>query len=159
MWDMVNIAYYQRGQPLLYGIATDDSHNYHLFGPQFSNAGRGWIMVQADSLNARPLLEAMVSGQFYATTGVVLESVSTANNTLEIEVTPEEGVTYKIDFIGVKDGATAETLKSIGGTTATFPLENIQFVRARITSDKLMTNPVFEDEFEIAWTQPVSAQK
>ncbi|NJW55442.1 histidinol-phosphatase, partial [Salinimicrobium sp. CDJ15-91] len=41
MWDEVNIAYIQAGKPLLYGLATDDSHHYHKFGSRYSNAGRG----------------------------------------------------------------------------------------------------------------------
>lgn len=32
MWDRINAAYWLRGQPLMYGLATDDSHNYHQFG-------------------------------------------------------------------------------------------------------------------------------
>ncbi|NJM26745.1 MAG: histidinol-phosphatase [Bacteroidia bacterium] len=50
MWDVINVAYAKRGQSLLYGLATDDSHSYHEFGAAFSNAGRGWIMVHATRL-------------------------------------------------------------------------------------------------------------
>ena len=50
MWDKINIAYVNRNQPLMYGLATDDSHNYHEFGKAFSNAGRGWVMVESETL-------------------------------------------------------------------------------------------------------------
>jgi hypothetical protein len=56
MWDMINIAYSKKNQPLLYGLATDDSHNYHQMGSAYSNSGRGWVMVYADSLNAASLI-------------------------------------------------------------------------------------------------------
>ncbi|NND35053.1 MAG: histidinol-phosphatase, partial [Saprospiraceae bacterium] len=34
MWDQVNIAYINNGKPLIYGLGTDDSHNYHRQGKQ-----------------------------------------------------------------------------------------------------------------------------
>lgn len=62
MWDMINIAYLQKNQPLLFGLATDDSHNYHQYGSAYSNAGRGWVMVHADSLTPKSLINAMEAG-------------------------------------------------------------------------------------------------
>jgi hypothetical protein len=32
LWDEINLHYVQIGQPLLYGLATDDSHDYFNFG-------------------------------------------------------------------------------------------------------------------------------
>lgn len=75
MWDQINIAYLNRSQPLMYGIATDDSHNYHLFGGQYSNSGRGWVMVQSSSLNPKSIIKNMEAGNFYASTGVTLASL------------------------------------------------------------------------------------
>ena len=37
----------------LYGVATDDSHDYHRFGTDQRNSGRGWIMVRAARLDGR----------------------------------------------------------------------------------------------------------
>src|SRR6056300_328535 len=51
MWDLVNVSYFREGKPLLLGIATDDSHNYHKKSTQLSNPGRGWVMVNSKSLN------------------------------------------------------------------------------------------------------------
>jgi hypothetical protein len=98
MWDLINIAYIKNDQPLMYGLATDDSHHYHVKGSQWSNAGRGWIMVQADSLDPGSLIEAMEAGRFYASTGVVLKELTLENNRLFVEVNKEEGVTYSISF-------------------------------------------------------------
>ncbi|MDZ7649172.1 MAG: hypothetical protein U5K54_19505 [Cytophagales bacterium] len=47
---------------MMNGLVTDDSHNYHQFGLAFANAGRGWIMVQAESLQAEASIEAMEAG-------------------------------------------------------------------------------------------------
>jgi hypothetical protein len=157
MWDMINIAYSKKNQPLLYGLATDDSHNYHQFGSAYSNAGRGWIMVHADSLRPSSLIAAMEEGEFYATTGVTLEEVKFENNALSISVQPEGTVKYTIEFIGVAQGEEeSKVLQSFSGTTASFGVSNnYLFVRARITSDKKKTNPFQEGEFEMAWSQPV----
>ena len=100
MWDQVNLAYLQKEQPLIYGLATDDSHNYHRTGQQWSNAGRGWIMVQADSLSPAALISAMEAGDFYATTGVILSRIDFENNQLDIEVDPALDTQYEISFIG-----------------------------------------------------------
>ena len=45
MWDLINIHYYKEGKPLIFGVATDDSHRYHSFSSNDSNSGRGWVMV------------------------------------------------------------------------------------------------------------------
>ncbi|KXK25943.1 MAG: PHP domain-containing protein [Bacteroidetes bacterium OLB12] len=161
MWDKINIAYTNRNQPLMYGLATDDSHNYHQFGAAFANAGRGWIMVQAEKLDAVSLIAAMEAGKFYASTGVSLKRISFDNGQLKIEVEPQEGVTYKIEFIGVAgNGTDSQVLNAVEGTTASFEVTpDLLFVRARVTSSKIQPNPFMEGDLERAWTQPVSLRK
>ncbi|HET9278119.1 MAG TPA: hypothetical protein VFN95_08020, partial [Flavitalea sp.] len=75
MWDIINIAYFKKNQPLLLGLGTDDTHNYHQFGPAFSNAGRGWVTVLAGSLEPHALIDALERGDFYASSGVTLSEV------------------------------------------------------------------------------------
>lgn len=161
MWDQINIAYLANNQELMYGLATDDSHQYHRIGGKFSNAGRGWIMVQTDSLKVSSLINAMESGAFYASTGVTLESIVFEKNTLSIEVQPENGLTYKIDFIGArKDHDESEIFKSDKGNKASFKLsDDILFVRCKITSSKNHNNPIEDLLYEMAWTQPVTRIK
>ncbi|MEX2232762.1 MAG: histidinol-phosphatase [Cyclobacteriaceae bacterium] len=160
MWDMINIAYHKKNQPFLYGLGTDDSHHYHLFGNSYSNAGRGWVMVLADSLSPGSLIKAMEAGNFYATSGVIMEEVAVADKALHIKVREEPGVNYEIQFIG----ATAEAqhsriLKTISGPEASIELlPEFIFVRAKITSDKLKENPFQEGDYETAWTQPLSGK-
>ena len=157
MWDVINLAYFKKKQPLLLGMASDDSHNYHQFGKAYSNAGRGWVMVLADSLNPGSLIDAMERGDFYASTGVTLSHAKFLKNEITIVIKPEAGVHYTIEFIGVmKDSDKSQILKSAKGILGKFKLtpEHL-FVRARITSDKVRVNPVNESELEMAWTQPV----
>ena len=161
MWDHVNIAYLQKGQPLLYGLATDDSHNYHHIGSKWSNAGRGWIMVKSKELTPSALIKAMESGNFYASTGVTLTENSFKNNKLEIEVEVAPGVDYKIEFIGCKKGEKeAVILYAVDANKAEFDLSSdLLFVRAKVTSTKRPENPVENIDAEMAWTQPVTYQK
>ena len=158
MWDLINIAYINNNQPLMYGLATDDSHQYHVKGSQWSNAGRGWIMVQADSLDPASLIEAMEAGRFYASTGVELKEFRQKNNSLYVEAEREDGITYRISFIGCRKGnAEPEIFTSVDDYRAGFDLtDDILFVRCKITSSKLHKNPIEDLLYETAWTQPVS---
>lgn len=158
MWDMINAAYHRKNQPLLFGLATDDSHNYHLFGSQYSNAGRGWVMVLADSLNPASIIKAMEAGDFYATTGVILDELRAGPDALRVKVKAETGVNYQIQFIGAtpQDDKT-RILKTVAGTEASIDLSDAySFVRAKIVSDRLKENPFQEGDYETAWTQPVT---
>ena len=152
MWDLINISYIENNKPLMYGLATDDSHHYHVKGSKWSNAGRGWIMVQADSLNSSSLINALESGQFYATTGVILKDLEFDQAKLSVEVAHEEGITYGISFTGCKKGqSNTEELKSVKGFKADFKLtDEIIFVRCQITSSKLQSNPIENILYETA---------
>ncbi len=158
IWDQINIAYHRKNQPFLLGLATDDSHNYHEFGTAYSNAGRGWVMVLADSLNPASLIRAMEAGNFYATTGVILDKVDVALNALTIRVKEEPGVKYEIQFVGATaQDQTTRIIKRVSGTKGSIELlDSYIFVRAKIISDKLKENPFHDGDYETAWTQPVS---
>jgi hypothetical protein len=157
MWDQINISYIAAKKPLMYGLATDDSHNYHKMGNKWSNSGRGWVMVQSDTLSAPALIEAMENGDFYSSTGVSLKSLDFENKILAVEVEPESGVNYTITFLGCLKGETeVKELKVVDGTTADFEIkDDILFVRSKITSSKLQENPIEDIKYESAWTQPL----
>lgn len=160
IWDMVNVSYLEQGKPMLYGIATDDTHHYHMFGPDYSNAGRGWVMVNTNELSAVALINAMEAGNFYASTGVTLSSTSFRDNTLFVEVKTEPSIQYTIEFIGVPKGeGEPRVLQTTSGSSAQFSVtDEYLFVRAKIKSSKVRTNPIAEDENEAAWVQPVMNQ-
>lgn len=160
MWDRINIAYTARKQPLMLGLATDDSHNYHQFGKTFSNSGRGWVMVRASALTPETLIGAMEAGDFYASSGVTLEDVTFTNNVLNVKIKAEPGVNYTIEMVAAKKGKdNSAVVKTFAGSSASFKVTKAyQFVRARITSSKLKENPFQEGDREMAWTQPVVAK-
>jgi hypothetical protein len=156
MWDQVNLAYLQKGKPLIFGLATDDSHNYHRTGRQWSNAGRGWIMVQADSLSPEALIEAMEAGDFYASTGVTLSRLEHTRNKLEVEVDALPDTRYQISFIGCLKGENqVKILKEVTGDRADFKMNSdLLYIRVKVVSDRLHPNPVEQLDYEMAWTQP-----
>jgi len=157
MWDLVNIHYYKQGKPLLYGIATDDSHNYHDYSPNHSNTGRGWVMVNAKNLEISGLIEAMEKGNFYASTGVYLKNLHSTNKEIFIEIEPEANTSYEIEFLGYQKGNDQlSVLKKVNGTTAEYSFGKADvFVRAKITAtDSLKKEPLLEGSMQ-AWTQPI----
>ena len=157
MWDQINISYIKSKKPIMFGLATDDSHNYHKIGSKWSNAGRGWVMVQSDTLSAPALIEAMERGDFYSTTGVTLQAVDYDDKNLTVEVEPEAGINYTITFLGCLKGETeVKELKSIEGSSANFEVtDDILFLRSKVTSSKLQENPIEDMKYESAWTQPI----
>ncbi len=161
MWDRINIAYLAAGKPLMYGVATDDSHNYHLFGDAYSNSGRGWVMVKADSLRPASLIESMERGDFYGSTGVTLKDLGYSGAKLSLAIATEAGIDYSIQFIGAREGEEmTSVLAEAKGAKAEFELTpDLLFVRARVVSDKYKENPFKEGDYETAWTQPVVFQK
>ena len=159
LWDRLLIHYIREGKALLYGLATDDAHNYLEYGKAFSNPGRGWIMVRTNELTAAAIITAMEKGDFYATTGVELDQLEFTNRELRIKVKQQPGVHYTIQFIGVDRNVAAgpgRILKEVQGTEANYTLTgNELYVRAKVISSKPKENPFQEGDVETAWTQPV----
>lgn len=185
MWDIANtLRLSQLNGEVLYGIATDDTHNYH--GRGGSRMGRGWVMVHAKDLEPDTLVNAMNRGDFYSSTGVTLDSTSydEKKKTLHVQVKAEEGVKYRIDFIGTrvkydrtvkprkdKDGKdlavtrqysadVGATLKTVDGPVASYKVTGDEiYVRAVVHSDKPPVDPSIAGQMEQAWTQPIVITK
>jgi hypothetical protein len=158
LWDKLLIHYIREGKELVYGLATDDAHDFIEYKIGTSNPGRGWIMVRAAALQPAALIEAMEKGDFYATTGVELDEMNFSNNQLSISVKPQSGISYTIQFWGARknNNNKGELLKEVKGTQSSFKLKKKHlYVRAKIISDKPKENPFAAGDTETAWTQPV----
>jgi hypothetical protein len=156
MWDLVNTARLREHElPLLFGLATDDSHHYHDWGGNHPNPGRGWVQVRAATLEPEALVAAMQQGDFYASTGVEINYSSTSE-AIQLAIQPKPGVTYLTEFIGTRGEEVGVVLQSSSELTPKYSLTGDElFVRARITSSKLHSNPFAEGDFEMAWLQPI----
>ena len=160
LWDRLLIHYIGEGRDLVYGLATDDAHDFLEFNLKTSNPGRGWIMVRAKKLDPASLIAAMEQGDFYATTGVELDRLDFNGKTLHVSVKKEPGINYRIQFWGAgktKGGEkTRVLLKEAAGTDANYKLRKKNlYVRAKVISTKIKENPYAVGEVETAWTQPV----
>ena len=138
---------------------TINGHGQAIGDPQARAIARGMEnrqLLQAE-MNA-----AMERGDFYATTGVELETLAFSKRKLDITVKPQAGVNYTIQFWGAGKSSTSKEsvgvlLKEGKGTSASYKLRKKNlYVRAKVISSKPKQNPFAEGDFETAWTQPVT---
>ena len=181
MWDIIltrRLAELKLG--ILYGLATDDAHNYHGIAPNRSNTGRGWVMVRAKQLDAKVLIAALEAGDFYASTGVSLKTLNRSPEKISLTIDPQPGVEYTTQFIGTRAGYDAKqepyklasgaklrvthqysddigaVLATVKGPRATYALKGDEiYVRAKVTSTARVKNPRGYPEWQSAWVQPI----
>ena len=165
----------------VYGVAADDAHYFKLNDfltyerDTFALPGSGWVMVNARELTADAIVGALVRGEFYASTGVVLSAVrydkeryvvavdvaATRTSVAEVHVAEAAPVVVgdapgvAIEFIA-KDGVVVARTNSDTAELRLAP--SYGYVRARITwvervKTRLDAAPTLR-RF-VAWTQPV----
>jgi len=100
-WDVVNAFRARRGQPLLYGVGTDDTHWYD---EKIATPGDSWIRVRAPELTQEALFAAMERGDFVACAGVEPETVEfdRTKGRLSVSVAGKAGVVRRVRFIVTK---------------------------------------------------------
>jgi hypothetical protein len=130
VWDLLLMA----GRRL-YGVAVDDAHHFRSWGPEQSNPGRGWVVVDAKR-DPRSILTALRRGRFYASTGPVL-NVRINRGELTIDCAADS----RIEFISA-----GGVVGSVEAATASRPLPGVDYLRVRVIGDG-----------GTAWTQPVWA--
>jgi hypothetical protein len=135
---------------LIYGVASDDAHDYkpaeiqakRAVGRPVYPAGTGWVMVRAarrpDAIRA-----ALARGDFYSTTGVMLDRVELADASLRVDVGRDSPGAHEIVFIG-QGGVELARVRGRGGR---FALAKAPpgYVRAVVT----------REDGARAWVQPV----
>ena len=131
---------------VLYGIAVDDAHHFKQpWNRELALPGRAWIMVRAMRLEPRAILGAMERGDFYASTGVVLDDLQATRTSMTISISQTKFSKYRIQFIGRNGVLLQESL----GNPATYTFRGTEgYVRAK----------VIESNGQLAWVQPVVVQ-
>lgn len=166
IWDIVNtIRTAELDSAPIFAVATDDSHTYH--GGDV-RPGRGWVMVHADKLEGDNLVLAMRAGDFYASSGVTLESIhyDKATRKLTLKIAEAGDAKFTTQLIGTRKGYDAaaadgetgigETFETATGTEIVFTIPaDALYARATITSDQRHDDPSFEGQMKQAWLQPV----
>ena len=179
LWDVINA--YRLGVhklPLMFGLGTDDAHNYHDLAVGQSNTGRGWVMVRAKSLTPESIIAAMERGDFYASSGVEVDDIRLARRKYSFRIQPEAGVTYTTWFIGTRknfksssdlpkrnslkpsEAGIGEILGQSQSLEPSYTFNGDELdVRAEIMASKKKANPYVAGEHERAWLQPVRPGK
>jgi len=132
MWDAALTA-----GKRIYGVGSDDTHVLSTY------AGKSWVMVRCAELTSPAILEALEAGDFYVSTGVLLEDIRSTLRNLRIRIKPETDSVYRTEFVGPGGQilAVSASLKPVyrqkGDET---------YVRARIIASDgslALTQPVF----------------
>lgn len=151
----------------IYGVSSDDAHEFKTWGLDVSNPGRGWVMVQSEKLTPDAITNAMAAGNFYSTSGVMLSVVKIDQNNYEIAI--DEDATYRATespyVVGykseeIKDGFRIEFITERGevvkmeeGTRVSMKIpDGLKYLRAKMTFSRVRGNG--SEQF-FAWTQPV----
>ncbi len=181
IWDIVLANRLHKGMTSLYGIATDDAHSYYQYRVGNANAGRGWVLVNSDSLTAASIVNALRKGGFYASSGVTIDNISYTDDQLIISIHPEQDVIYTTQFIGTPmNYDTTSVPNKNNGEMHSLHISRIYsddigqvlyesrenpaiyhfqkdelYIRAKVISSRKHPNPYAEGDFEMAWTQPI----
>lgn len=172
LWDQVLSAGH-----VLYGLASDDAHHTKRWNRRLTEAakiraepGGGFIMVRAAALTPQALLSAIRAGEFYASSGVHLATLSSQGGRLSLAV--DVSATHaelaqewvwkpapaapagaqpglEITFV-TRHGRVAAT---VSGPVAELPLSAAEgYLRARV---RVVVSRGGETRAFYAWTQPV----
>ena len=137
MWDEMLTA-----GKRIFGMATDDAHDYRSFLPLEANPGCGWVVIKASKLDATEIVQNLEKGFFYSSTGVDLENIIVQPTKLEIFIKERSKSKFRTEFIA-DDG---KVIKVTGDNPAVFELDQkVSYVRAKVTG----SNGFY------AWVQPV----
>src|SRR3989442_10410457 len=128
---------------VMYGVADDDAHVFKQPGnPDVPGPGRAWVVVRAERLAPRSIVDALERGDFYASTGVELTDYQVTDKTITIAIKEQPSSKYRVQFIGAK----GRLLKEATSSPATYAFTGDEkYVRAKI----------LESNGRVAWTQPV----
>ena len=128
---------------VIFGAATDDSHNYNDFTYLKANPGRGWVVVRAREFSAEAIVDALAAGDFYSSTGVTLSEVSSSQESVRLRIEQIGNLIYTTRFTGHEGTLLAE----VTGTEPVYRIRGDEgYVRGVVYGSGGGTK---------AWTQPV----
>ncbi|HEY0158148.1 MAG TPA: CehA/McbA family metallohydrolase [Thermoanaerobaculia bacterium] len=138
MWDQLLTA-----GKRVWAAAVDDMH--HLARPLDEDSvppGGAWVCVRAEKREAKAILAALERGDFYASTGPVLEEYAVTEKALAVRVAEKWGARYRVQFIG----SGGKVLQETQGPSAAYAIAGDEgYVRAK----------VIDSNGNAAWLQPL----
>ncbi|GAA0985438.1 hypothetical protein GCM10009555_060920 [Acrocarpospora macrocephala] len=137
---------------VVWAVASDDVHEYEDFGNRDApTPGKAWIVVRAASLSRESIMGALLRGDFYASTGIVIDGYRADPGAIEITLAPLpswRGVKFPAltRFTTRFTGAGGRLLAEGHGAAPRYEIRGDEgYVRATIT----------DGDGRRAWTQPV----
>ena len=160
MWDVILTRRHEQGGAPIYGVGTDDAHEYRSYSDTIAMPGRAWVMVRAEKLSPELIAGAISRGDFYASTGVTLRTLVHDQNGIRLAVNAQPNTTYRTQFIGTQrnGGPVGEVLAEVTGDVASYAFRGDErYVRATITSSAPHVDPISKLVLgrQMAWVQPV----
>ncbi|MBI3885062.1 MAG: CehA/McbA family metallohydrolase [Opitutae bacterium] len=132
----------------LWGVAADDSHYfYHLDEIKGPKPGQAWVVVRADALTAEKIAAALARGEFYSSTGVVIDDLAATADEVTLRINGQpRGPRYLTKFVGQGGRVLAE----VAGLRPHYEFKGDEgYVRAHLT----------DSNGHQAWTQPVFVRR
>ena len=126
LWDSVLTSGRQ-----MFSVACDDAHKE-------SHLGKGWVCVYASSKDPDTLFNAIRNGDFYASNGIVLDSIAYCPDRIYVRSSNSDSIRFV--------GSGGKILATVEGNEGTYVIVgNEGYVRAQITNRQNQT----------AWIQPL----
>jgi hypothetical protein len=161
LWD----ALLDKGMTM-WGVSCDDAHNLQKWGEEMNNPGRGWVMVNSEKLSSEAITKAMLHGNFYSSSGVMLDKLVRGSSKIEISVNEDEtACELASEFLfgrPVKKGEPGtfiefsgpggEIVKTVEGISASCEAKG-SYLRAKVTHRVKKEDGSLLEYY--AWTQPV----
>lgn len=138
IWDAVLTA-----GKRVWGSATDDFHPAVLESAEFN---KGWNMIWLDTLTREAVYNALLNGQFYASTGVNITNFNVTDYINYKVISISSSNANKIKFWGPGH----VIIQEVNGSSASFILQNHAYVRI-----ELIKEGFFGTGKTYAWTQPI----
>ncbi|WP_116187406.1 CehA/McbA family metallohydrolase [Paenibacillus taihuensis] len=123
----------------LWGTATDDNHNRYP-GDIYNDSFGGWVVVKAPELTRNAVVQALVEGSFYSSTGPEIYEFRIENNEVIFECSPVERI--------YMNGDVRQYQIELG--------ENITSLRKKLRGDEKFIRVECLDKFgKFAFTNPI----
>lgn len=117
-------------------VAVDDGHHHK------ADHGLGWTMIRAEKLSVEAVMDALLRGRYYASTGPEIKDLRMAGGRIRVTTSPVKSIAL-VSTPGRGGRAFARDDRNI--TTAEFSLPNARYCRIEAIDRK----------GKVAWSNPI----
>ena len=128
----------------IFCTATDDAHNFDFIMPPDACTCGGFVMIKAEELTHKAVIDALKNGSFYASTGPLIEELYVEDNRLCVKTSPAARIVLSTGYRCTRVAYPASPHTGI--CEATFDIGPIHPGYIRIT--------VTDARGHMAWSQP-----